>query len=198
MEENTEIVKVEADIPKDVSLTAEDWQVQNGPPFMAFLTGETTIYVPSPERRTELDCVSGYRDEYLPKLFQHMEKGKSYESFGGRLGLTPGLKKKFEAQVLEWRLAKELGLLVCREYWEDLGIQIADGTKSAGNASVYNTTMQALFREAYGKQQDVRHEHMHGGAVHFKIEAYSGAGMPPILENDQELTDYDLIPNGDK
>lgn len=190
MAENTEIVKVEAELPAGVVLTAEDWQIQNGEPFMKFLTGETTVYQPSPVRRTELDCVNGYRDEYLHMLFKHMEKGKSYESFGGKLGLTPGIKARFESNVMEWRLAKELGLLVCREYWEQLGIDIADGSKPQGNASVYNTTVQALFREVYGKQKDVRHEHNVAG--HVSLQIVHKKSETRLLQDDEEYQEAEV------
>ena len=181
--EKTEILKIESENPIPI-LNDDDWYNFYGNGFLKFVTGEISKYECPPKRRYELDLMVGFDDSFLQKLFTHMSKGKSYESFGGRLGITSSKKTLWEKNIMEWRLTKEFGEAACREFWEDLGIGLANGDK-IGNASVYNTTMQALFRESYGKQQEVRHEHSHGGNVVLKIEAH--ASPIPLLSNDEEL-----------
>lgn len=183
MNENTELHKIESDGPIAI-LNDDDWFNIYGDGFMQYLLGHVDMYHAPPKRRFELDLVVGYSDSMLKALFTHMSKGKSYESFGGRLGITAAKKLQWEKNIMEWRLTKEFGEAACREFWEDLGIDLANGDK-IGNASVYNTTMQALFRESYGKQSEVRHEHNVGGNVTLKIEAH--APTVPLLKNDQEL-----------
>ena len=182
----TEMLKIESEEPIKI-LTDDEWFDVYGGGFLSFVTGEVAEYKCPPKKRHELDITDGFRDEYLKKLFDHMAKGKSYESFGGRLGITPSRKLLWEKNIMEWRLVKELGISVCREFWEDMGIDIATG-KKLGNASVYNATMSALFKDAYGKQQEVRHDHNHNGQVVLRIETHQS--KVPILTNDEELPSH--------
>jgi 8-oxo-dGTP pyrophosphatase MutT (NUDIX family) len=183
MEPSKEILKIESEEPIKV-LTDDEWFDNYGGGLMEYVLGREPIYTCPPKRRHDLDTTHGFRDEYLKDLFKHMSKGKSYESFGGRLGISSGRKLLWEKNIMEWRLVKEFGMAACREFWEELGIDIASGDR-LGNASVYNTTMTALFKDAYGKQQEIKHDHNYNGQVVLKIETHQSA--IPILTNDQEL-----------
>ncbi len=183
-------LQLQSKVPSGTVLTDEDWGVRFGDSLLKYLNGEVQFYDPDPDRRTQLDYTPGFKDEYLLKLYQHMAAGKSYDSFGGRLGIGPGTKKRFEALLVEWRMVKEFGDMVCREFWETMGIDIAKGVLN-GNASVYNNMIASLWRDAYGKQSDVRHELSLGGKMEVSIQEHKG--IIPLKRNDETFTDAEVL-----
>ena len=184
------LVRIEAEIPKDVVLTQDDWFDKFGQPLIDFVTGKEKSYLCLSDRRHELDITPGFRDGYLKSVYQHMAKGKSYDSWGGRDFVSPARKVFFEKMIYEWRLVKEFGWLVCRERWEEIGIELADGTLEKGNASVYNATMKALFKESYGDSKEIKHEHTVGGKIEIKMLEWTGG--PKLLTN-EEYTSYEDV-----
>jgi len=186
-----ELIAINADVAPDVPLTDDDWLDLNGEPLFEYISKVTTTEYRCPaKRRKELNEVKFWKDEYLRYLYNHMKSGKSYESFGGRYGITNSKKKLWDAMIVEWRLVKDLGWLVCREKWEDMGIEIADGTLDKGNASVYNTTMKALF-ETYKDKLQVGHQHTHSGKLTLNIVAHTGG--PELLDEKDNIIEAEVI-----
>ena len=191
-----EIIRIESKEVAPAVLTDDDWIEVNGSPLVRFVKGEAREYECVSVRRGELDTTAGWRDEYLRYLFNHLKSGKSYESFGGRYFISQGRKKQWEQLVPEWRAVKEFGLMMCREKWEQLGIDMAEGIVEKGNATVYIATMKALFKDSYGESKEVRHEVNVGGKMEVKITERKGS--VPLLRNDEVYTDAVVINEGNE
>lgn len=64
-----------------------------------------------------------YKKENCELLIKHMEKGFSYESFAGLIGVSKQTIYDWEKQYPEFLDAKEVGVEKSRIFWENLGIQ---------------------------------------------------------------------------
>lgn len=192
------LITIEKDLPKGVVLNADEWFDDYGQPLNLFVAGIAEVdetgevkklkypdqYACTAARRHALDCTPGFQDIFLRHLFNHLARGMSYESFGGRFFISKSRKKQWEKDMVEWKIVLEAGLLAGQEKWEQMGIQIAEGSIQ-GNASVYNSMMKSLFREQYGESTEVRHQHSLGGKISLTIQ-HVASGFS-LLEDDEEF-----------
>lgn len=85
-----------------------------------------------------------FRKEYCEMLLEHMKQGFSYESFGGRIGVSPDTCLDWEQAHPEFLLARKIGYAMCRLWWEEAGI---DGMTSGSiNASIWIFNMKNRFK----------------------------------------------------
>ncbi len=99
---------------------------------------------------------SKYKPEYCDELLAHMEKGFSYESFAGHIGVSKQTIYTWEQQHPEFLDAKEVGIEKSRIFWESVGINhIVNTSNSFGegqsesrslNASVWIFNMKNRFK----------------------------------------------------
>lgn len=178
-----ELVKVEAQVPSQTIMTDDDWMGFYGDALITYINkqGAQHQYECTPERAAELSVIRFWKNDYLRYLYNHMTRGLSYDSFGSKFGITQSRKKAWE-QIVEWRLVKELGWIACREKWETLGMDMVDGSTEKGNASVFNSTMKALWSDTYGDKSAVKHEHTHGGNV--VLYHIKDTESPDLYKND--------------
>lgn len=139
--------------------------------------------------------------KYLPRfdilkcieLFRHMATGHSYESFGGRFGLTMTIKNRWEREIFEWRMAKKLAEIVMREFYEKKGIEIMEGAKPYMNAQAWKMNMTNRFSKEWRDTKEVKNEHLHSGEVTFDLKVVSSAKVidsehllePPITPHSE-------------
>lgn len=129
-----------------------------------------------------------FKIEYCKLLFEHMKRGKSYESFGSRQGILPGMKVRWEKELIWWRLAKELGQMALLEKWEDIGLDLSEGVVN-GKAEAWKLNMQSRFRDSWGEKKEVAHAHLHGGKVEVRIGV--DGDDPPVMLEDEKFVDVD-------
>jgi DNA-binding XRE family transcriptional regulator len=63
-----------------------------------------------------------YKEEYCDELISHMERGLSYESFAGYIGVSKQTIYDWEKANPEFLDAKKIAFEKCRLFWEELGI----------------------------------------------------------------------------
>jgi hypothetical protein len=101
---------------------------------------------------------SQYKDEYPDLLIEHMGKeGLSFESFGGKIGVSYGTLYRWVREKSDFAEAKGIGELASLLYWEERG---RDGIiREHFKAPVWIYTMKARFakfgwRDADAKRPD--------------------------------------------
>lgn len=86
-----------------------------------------------------------YKKEYCDALIGHMQKGLSYESFGGVVWVDRDTLYEWEKKHREFSDAKKIGASLCRKWWEEAGI---DGMTSGSiNAAIWIFNMKNRFPE---------------------------------------------------
>jgi len=88
---------------------------------------------------------STYRPEHCPALEDHMEKGYSFESFAGTIGVHRDTLYAWEKSHIEFSDAKKVGIEKGRLFWERLSILAAAGKIKGFNATVWIFTMKNRF-----------------------------------------------------
>jgi hypothetical protein len=81
-----------------------------------------------------------YRTEYCSELVDHMNKGYSFESFAGLIGVARSTIYEWVTSQPDFSDAKKAGFEASRLFWEKVGIDIAKtGTgnveRQAGNGA---------------------------------------------------------------
>ena len=66
---------------------------------------------------------SKYRPEYCQELMAHMEKGYSYTTFAGHVGVNPDTLYGWERRFPEFSETKKLAMGRSLMFWEQLGLQ---------------------------------------------------------------------------
>lgn len=190
-------IKVPVENGVNAVLTEDDWiDSDEGQLFMDYLyqalDEEGNLadglnydsYKPTEERYLYLCQFRRFKIELCVKLFRHMASGKSYESFGGKVGITPSMKKKWEDCIFEWRMTKMFGHIAMLEYYENAGISIMNGEKRYSDGAVWKMMMVARFKD-WNVAKDVKHEHDHTGNVQFQLNVVS-SGVE-LAQNDDTL-----------
>lgn len=96
-----------------------------------------------------------YKSEFCDLLIKHMEKGFSFDSFGGVIDVTRETMYQWVKNYPEWAEAKELGFQKCRVFWEDLGIKGISGRKKGFNVVGWIFNMKNRFREDWADVQKI-------------------------------------------
>lgn len=86
-------------------------------------------------------------------LIEHMEQGKSFESFGAVLyRYTNGDLKAHKQTLYEWVRdypdfgdAKKMGAMLCFDFWEELGATAVNSPPNQFNTGVYVFNMKNRF-----------------------------------------------------
>ncbi len=179
-----EIIQVEFG---GVTLTEE--QYLDSPDFQAlidFVTGQAPEYLPSPKRQTEIILRVGFRPEYMKQLFDHMASGKSYQSYGSRIGLTENRRKKWEREIFEWNYVRELGQVAALERMEEKGFDLMDGNVQYGQGAVYIAYMKAHYDKWNPEQKKVsfsQHQILPAdGKAALQLKVIAG---PELLQDDE-------------
>jgi predicted DNA-binding protein YlxM (UPF0122 family) len=111
-----------------------------------------------------------YSDIYCDLLIEHMEKGLSFESFAGAIGVSKQTIYDWTKAHPEFLDAKEVGLEKSRIFWEKLGIKhilnesesipnIGSNSKSL-NASVWIFNMKNRFGWRDKQPEEADHVHV--------------------------------------
>jgi hypothetical protein len=79
-----------------------------------------------------------YRPEYCQKLIDHMASGKSYETFGYKVGVNRSTVYKWEKKHPEFVDAKKAAFDASLDFWENAGIQ---GMFMGGKDNPFNSTV---------------------------------------------------------
>lgn len=64
-----------------------------------------------------------YRHEYCQELIAHMEKGYSYTTFAGHIGVNPDTLYSWERRFSEFSETKKIALSGSLVFWERLGLE---------------------------------------------------------------------------
>jgi len=114
-------------------------------PGMLALSQQTPRHPPTErpmaKKRTGPGRPSRYRVDYNALLIDYMAEGLSFEAFAGHIGVTRRTLYNWLEQYESFQEARELGLAKCRDWWERLGLKIAEGV---GNERV---VVKELTRE---------------------------------------------------
>ncbi len=108
-----------------------------------------------------------YKPEFCDLLIDHMEKGFSYESFAGLIGVSKQTIYDWEKANQEFLDSKKIGVEKSRLFWETQGIegiytteifeQDENGsrsTKKALNSSVWIFNMKNRFKDEWRDKQE--------------------------------------------
>ncbi len=87
---------------------------------------------------------SGFKKEYCSQLIDHMDKGYSFESFAGIIGIARSTLYRWEKH-LEFKEAKEIGFAKCLLFWEKIGIDACMGKIMGFNGTSYVFNMKNRF-----------------------------------------------------
>lgn len=186
-----ELERIKIELSPGQVLTVGDWMATDeGENYLSFLTSGVKELVASHSTWDYFLTFKGFKIEYCRMLFDHMKKGKSYDSFGATKGILPSMKKNWEKGIPHWRIAKLLGVTAQLEKYEDLGLEMAEGNSQYGNASVWKTMIQTQFRDTWGEKKEVAHSHLHGGQVVTELKIVSQG--PEVVENDETFVDVDV------
>jgi hypothetical protein len=191
-----ELEKIKIELSQGQIFTAGDWlATPEGEDYIKFLTrsGEK---LKAPDSTWDYFLTfKGFKVEYCKEVFSHMKRGKSYNSFGATRGILPSMKKRWEKEIPHWRIAKVLGEMAQLEKYEDMGLDIAEGTLQFGNAAVWKTMIQTQFRDTWGEKKEVAHSHLHGGQVVTELKIV--AGGPEVIEGEETFVDVEVMEEKD-
>lgn len=104
-----------------------------------------------------------YRPEYCEMLIKHMEKGLSYQTFGGTINAARSTVYGWEEQHPEFREAKQVALMRAQAFFEEKLLAKVSGKKTEGiNTKEIDTAclifaLKTRFYETYGEKQDINH-----------------------------------------
>lgn len=165
--------------------TDQEWlESEIGMNFLQWMTGDAEL-IRNEERAIELNSVNGFRVEYCRELYKHLAAGKTYESFGAKLGILPSTKKRFEDRVPEWRFAKEIGLMAGMEEMESKGLSLIEG-KQGG--TVWMEWMKSKYGWGGVKKTEVKVE----ADIQVGHKIQSVRSTVPIAIDDQSVTDVEV------
>jgi hypothetical protein len=187
---DTEVLVTDVE-PGTIMTEEQFWDSSEGDALIEFLASDSTRaeYLPSPQRQAELAVYKGFRPEYLKKLFSHLAIGKTYQSFGGGLFIPRTRIRKWEQDIPEWNMVKEMGEVAHKESWEKRLIDIVEGNFEKGNATALIAKMKSIFDSWNPEKKTVNlNQHMITPNADGKMELNltvieSGA----VLENDQSI-----------
>ncbi len=119
------------------------------------------------ERIAKLETDKNERRKIFKELCNHLELGKSIESFGWIS--VPSLKRYLEVYKDEFN-QEELDLAICkgRDWWETIGRQQANGT-CLGNSRTWYYNMA----NRYGWREKLDIEAEHKGSVNVNVVNYA-------------------------
>jgi len=88
---------------------------------------------------------SEYEPRFCEMLISHMAQGFSFDSFGAEINKTRDTLYRWEKRYPEFKEAKQLGFVLCRKWWENLGRGGAAGKIKNFNAAVWIFNMKNRF-----------------------------------------------------
>jgi DNA-binding XRE family transcriptional regulator len=133
-----------------------------------------------------------YKEEFCDLLISHMEKGYSYESFAGLLGVSKQTIYDWEKANQEFLDSKKIGTEKSRLFWEKVGIENIvnidtmekdesgsfTAVKKSLNSAVYIFNMKNRFKDEWKD----KHENEFSGSIGTVI-------MPTPLDEDLQEND---------
>lgn len=94
-----------------------------------------------------------YKDEYCEMLVEHMNKGLSFESFAGLIGVTKETIFNWLEKNKQFFDSKKKGEVRCRLFWERLGIAGSSGKLKNFNCGTWIFNMKNRF--AWKDRQEI-------------------------------------------
>lgn len=108
-----------------------------------------------------------YEERFCEMLIEHMEKGFSYESFAGLIGVSKQTIYDWEKANPQFLDSKKIGVEKSRLFWETQGIEGvyttetfeqdengSKSTKKALNSSVWIFNMKNRFKDEWRDKQE--------------------------------------------
>lgn len=138
--------------------------------------------------------MSEYSPEKCKKLIEWMGKGKSFNSFAGKIDVTVSTLKTWLEVHEEFKIAKELGDAKSLEFWEENLMSVATGEAQIdedGNKKPFGHWESKKFKlinshpDDYKDKVDVKHT----GDVIFQVET----GVPR-LEPSKKIESIEVKP----
>lgn len=85
-----------------------------------------------------------YKPEFCQMLIDHMAQGKSMKSFGPKIGVIEDTLYRWVKEIPQFSESYKIALSHNYSYWEDVGINQAEG-KISGSAAAYIFNMKNRF-----------------------------------------------------
>lgn len=90
---------------------------------------------------------SKYREEFCAQLLEHMEKGLSFEAFGGVVRVHKSTLYEWVEKHPEFKEAKDVGTSLSQLHWEKLGVEnvLNESSKDSEGASFSRSLNSATW-----------------------------------------------------
>ena len=100
-----------------------------------------------------------YKVEYCDQLIKYLEQGKSYITFGGKIGVVTSTLYEWEKSFPEWKTAKDIGMQKAQEFFEDkLLAKLEDSTSGKDiDTSCLIFALKTRFHSCYGDKKETEH-----------------------------------------
>lgn len=122
---------------------------------------------------------SEFRKKYCDALIKHMEKGLSFESFGGKVGVCKKTLYRWVKHHPEFKRAKALGETRSLLFWENLGIRGAQGEVKGFNVASWIFNCKNRFGWRDNRTADDGHK---GGQAPHQAAAPSPVDAQELVE----------------
>ena len=97
-----------------------------------------------------------YKPEYCEELVDHMTDGLSFESFGGKIGVTEHTLFNWEKKHKKFLQSHKKGTLKCLLHWEEMGHDMA--LTGQGSPVMWIFNMKNRFRkQGWSDKSEIDH-----------------------------------------